>query len=83
MGGRKPVVKDYEILSAFVQSSDPVLSSAEVSESISITENGTYKRLVELQDECYVNSKKIARGRAWWITEKGRDYVQNENAPEA
>jgi CTP-dependent riboflavin kinase len=83
MGGRKRIVSDWEILKIFIESSDPVMSAKEVSEKIAIGRQGTYQRLEELEDLNHVKSKKIGAGRAWWITEKGREYVQNENAPEA
>ena len=79
MGGRKPTVSDAEILSTFVDSVDPVLSAPEVSESLSIGTQGTYQRLRELHDRGLLDTKKVGQGRAWWITDEGRTFVDEES----
>ena len=76
MGGRKPTVSDEEILSILVTSDDPVLAATEVSESLSIGQTGTYRRLRRLEEEGLVASKKIGQGRAWWVTDDGRVVVE-------
>ena len=78
MAGRSPTVSDEEILAVFEQAADPVLSAPEVADRLRIGEQGTYQRLRELEEKGAVDSKKIARGRAWWITEAGEQYLAGE-----
>ncbi|WP_435319033.1 hypothetical protein [Haloarchaeobius sp. TZWSO28] len=68
---------DVEILSIFIDSEDPVLSAPEVSEHLSIGKQGTYQRLRELHDRDLLDTKKVGQGRAWWITDEGRAFVED------
>ena len=66
--GRKPRVTDDEILQLFRDTDDPVLSTAEVTEQVSIKRNGTYKRLSDLRDDGQLTGKNIGgRNTVWWI----------------
>ncbi|QOS13121.1 HTH domain protein [Haloferax gibbonsii] len=79
MKGRPPEITDADILSVFEESSDPVLSSPEVAEEFGYTTAGIYKRLRELNEKGHLGTKKIGQGRAWWITEQGRDLLSKSN----
>ena len=66
--GRKPRVTDDEILQLFQDTSDPVLSTAEVTEQLSIKRSATYKRLSALRDDGQLTGKDIGgRNNVWWI----------------
>ena len=66
--GRKPRVTDDEILQLFQDTDDPVLSTAEVTEQVSIKRNGTYKRLSALRDNGQLTGKNIGgRNTVWWV----------------
>lgn len=78
MAGRSPTVSDKEILSIFADAADPVLSAPEVADQLSIGEQGTYQRLRELEEKGALDSKKIARGRAWWITGRGERHLAGD-----
>jgi DNA-binding IclR family transcriptional regulator len=66
--GRKPRVTDEEILQVFRESGDPVLSTAEVTEQLSIERSATYKRLSSLRDDGQLTGKSIGgRNTVWWI----------------
>ena len=66
--GRKPRVIDDEILQLFRDTSDPVLSTAEVTEQLSIKRSATYKRLSALRDDEQLTGKDIGgRNTIWWI----------------
>ena len=68
--GRKPRVTDDEILQLFRDTSDPVLSTAEVTEQLSIKRSATYKRLSALRDDGQLTGKDIGgRNTVWWIPE--------------
>jgi DNA-binding IclR family transcriptional regulator len=66
--GRKPRVTDDEILQLFQDTDDPVLSTAEVTEQLSIKRSATYKRLAALRKEGQLTGKDIGgRNTIWWI----------------
>ena len=66
--GRIPRVTDDEILQLFRDTSDPVLSTAEVTEQLSIKRSATYKRLSALRDDGQLTGKDIGgRNTVWWI----------------
>ena len=68
--GRKPRVTDDEILQTFRDTSDPVLSTAEVTDELPIKRSATYKRLSSLREEERVVGKQIGgRNSVWWIPE--------------
>lgn len=69
VAGRKPTVSDEEILAILREASDPVLSTSEISEELSIGEKGTYRRLKELEETGAVTSKEIGHSLAWWLAE--------------
>jgi len=68
--GPNPRVSDDEILQLFRDTDDPVLSTAEVTEQLSIKRSGTYKRLSALRDDGQLTGKDIGgRNTVWWIPE--------------
>jgi len=75
MAGRKPTVSDQKILQIFVESSDPALTTGEVSEKLGLSQQGAYSRLDDLVDEDLVDTKMFGQGRGWWITDEGREYL--------
>jgi CTP-dependent riboflavin kinase len=75
MAGRKRTVSDRELLLVFEEADDPVLSAPEVANRLPIGKTGTYKRLRDLQGRGLLTSKKIGQGRAWWITDQGREFL--------
>jgi len=74
-GGRSPVVTDEEILRVLRDMTDPVSTSSELADELPINRAGVYKRLTQLEKDGYVDGKKIGPGKAYWITEKGSDYI--------
>jgi len=77
--GRPPEITDEDILLVFKESSDPVLSAPEVADEFGYTTAGIYKRLRELSEKGDLDTKKIGQGRAWWITEKGRESLSKSD----
>jgi predicted transcriptional regulator len=77
-GGRNPVISDKQILRPFVTSNEPVLTAPEIAKKLPISKTGVYKRLRNLDENGLVNSKKIGRGKAWWITEDGEDLLKDD-----
>lgn len=77
-GGRKPRVTDAEILAVFEESSDPVLSTAEVAEQLPIKRRGVLSRLRALEESGDLESKQIGgRNTVWW------DYPTRDELAEA
>ncbi len=65
--GRKPTVSDDEILDAFRQASDPVLTTSEVADEIGLGHRGTFDRLTQLADDDTLEIKKVGETAAvWW-----------------
>ncbi|PSQ34153.1 hypothetical protein BRD08_10450 [Halobacteriales archaeon SW_10_66_29] len=70
MSGRKPRVTDEEILDVFQSTSDPVLSTAEVAESLPIERRSIFNRLQQLEEDGLLESKEIGgRNRVWWVSD--------------
>jgi hypothetical protein len=66
--GRKPRVTDDEILQLFENATDPVLSTAEVTEQLPIKRSATYKRLSALRDGGQLAGKNVGgKNTVWWI----------------
>lgn len=65
--GRKPTVSDDDIIDVFRQASDPVLTTAEVSNRIGIGHRGTFDRLKKLTEGGVLEMKKVGdHGAVWW-----------------
>jgi len=70
-GGRKPRVTDKDLLDVFHDAEDPVLSTAEVAESVPIKRRGTLNRLRGLEDAGDLESKQIGgRNTVWWLVDE-------------
>lgn len=67
-GGRKPRVSDGDLLDVFRDTTDPVLSTAEVAEHVPIKRRGVLNRLRGLEDAGELESKQIGgRNTVWWV----------------
>ena len=83
MAGRKPTVSNEAILREFLLSSDPVQTTSELVEPLDMTRQGVHSRLQSLQEEGYLDSKEAgSKARVWWITDRGRAYVDQARSEE-
>lgn len=68
--GRKPQVKDEDIIEVFWNAETPILSTSEIAEALPITKRGTFDRLNNLEEEEKIRSKIFPAGgaevRVWW-----------------
>lgn len=80
-GGREESVEDREILQVFEKAEDPVLFTGEVADEIGFSNQGTLPRLRKLEDLELLNSKKGGKVPVWWITDRGRAYLEGELEP--
>lgn len=72
--GRDPTVSDQEILDAFSEATDPVLTTKEVSEIIGLGRRGTFDRLNRLAEEGELEMKKVGEtGAVWWSPQALRE----------
>jgi DNA-binding IclR family transcriptional regulator len=70
--GPKPSVTDEELLRLFHESTDPVLSTAEVAEQVTLARRSVYDRLKSLRDEGRLEGKKVGgRTTVWWVSGDG------------
>ncbi|WP_424004170.1 hypothetical protein ACOZ4I_06470 [Haloarcula salina] len=68
--GPKPSVTDDEILAVFRETNDPVLSTAEVTEQLTLKRRSVYDRLSSLADDGRLNHKEIGgRNTVWWLAD--------------
>lgn len=77
MAGRDKEVPDRVILRVFEEHSDLILSTREVAERLPISRRGTHPRLLELEDRGLLDSKKVGRSKAYWLTDAGREYLED------
>lgn len=77
MAGRKPTIEDTEFLRAFVEAEEPVLGTAELADKFSFSNQGVAKRLNDLEDRGLVASKNLGNAKAWWITDAGREELED------
>ena len=76
-GGRKPRVTDSDLLAVFENSTDPVLSTAEVADAVPIKRRGTLNRLRRLEDDGELASKQIGgRNTVWWLLDERTDETE-------
>lgn len=67
--GPKPRVSDEEVLELFRESSDPVLSTAEVAAELPLVRRSVYDRLDRLRSEGMLEGKEIGgRNTVWWLS---------------
>lgn len=77
--GRKKTVSDLDILREFALDEAPFMHPTELTETLDMSRQGIYKRLVQLEDEGLLESKKAADARNWWLTDEGRRYISEHS----
>lgn len=66
-------VSDRELLGALTMIDDPVATSAEVSAIVGLDDSQVRRRMPDLIEAGYVDTKKAgARARVYWLTKQGR-----------
>jgi transposase len=69
--GPKPSVTDDELIAVFQEAEDPVMSTSEVTERVSLTRRSVYDRLASLREEGKLNGKQIGgKNTVWWISDE-------------
>lgn len=76
MTGPTPQVSDEEILKHVALSPDPIVTAGEIADLVDMTQQAVNKRLKQLVDEGYLNSRKVgSAAKVYWITESGRTQI--------
>lgn len=79
--GRKPRVTDAEIIAVLRESTDPVLSTAEVAGELPIKRRATLTRLQHLAEDGVLARKRTGgRNTVWWLADEASE---GDAAPEA
>lgn len=69
--GPDPSVTDEELLKVFQDAEDPVLSTREVAEQVSLSRRSVYDRLVALRDGGKLEGKRVGgRNNIWWVPDE-------------
>ena len=81
--GRPPQESDETILSVLRSAADPVLSTAEIADQLTIKRRSTLNRLRDLETKELVESKQIGgRNTVWWLSTKGKkNHTISEDDP--
>ena len=66
---------DDEILKYIHDEYSPAVGTADVAEEFGVTQQSAYNYLTRLQSEGYVESRKVGRANAWWLTDKGKKRI--------
>jgi DNA-binding MarR family transcriptional regulator len=72
VAGRGVDVKDGEILRVFLEHAEPVLTTSEVADGVSIGRQAVHSRLQQFEENGLVISKRAGSARIWWLTPEGR-----------
>ena len=71
-------MSDEEILAYIEAVNRPVVGAKEVADEFGYsTTKGARKRLKQMREEGYVDRLKIGRVGAWWITDAGRERLDD------
>lgn len=74
--GRPPRHSAAEICRVIALHPEPVVTAADVHETLNMTHRGAQERLKRLVEDGYLHSKKIgAAGMVYWLTDKGRNTL--------
>lgn len=66
--GPKPSVTNDEFFTLFQEADDPVLSTAEVTDRVSLSRRSVYDRLQALREDGQLEGKQIGgRNTVWWV----------------
>lgn len=74
--GRPRRVSNEEILRTFIDRPEPVSKIDDVVPHVDLTKSGLYKRVQELLELGYLDSKSTgSSGKVYWVTEQGQEFV--------
>jgi len=63
---------DERILRAIRDAYPPAVGTSDIADELGVSRQAVDRHLRELVDKGYVNTSKIGRSRAWWLSDEGR-----------
>jgi len=75
-------VSDGDLLREIANVNDPVAKTSEIADALPIQQQSTKRRLDALEEDGYVISKKVGRGRVWWLNSDRSDLHVATNKTE-
>jgi len=75
-------VSDDDLLREIANVNDPVAKTSEIADAVPIQQQTTKRRLDALEEDGYVMSKKVGRGRVWWLNSDRSDLHVATNKTE-
>jgi DNA-binding MarR family transcriptional regulator len=76
--GPDPTADRKSILEALALAYSPVLGTSDIAERTGVSRQAVDQRLRRMSEDGLVETRKIGRARVWWLTNKGRAYVDPE-----
>jgi len=73
--GPDPTADRKSILEALALAYSPVLGTSDIAERTGVSRQAVDQRLRRMAEDGLVETRKIGRSRVWWITNKGRAYL--------
>ena len=73
--GPDPSVEDVDILKTMLMAYPPALGTSDIADRIGLSQQATGRHLNRLEEEGYVESDKVGRARIWWLTDEGKEMV--------
>ncbi len=71
--GPEPTVSDEELLQVIHDHYAPAVGSADIADSVELTQQAVTNRLEQLVDEELLKTMKVGRSRVWWLTADGHE----------
>lgn len=70
---------DERILKAIRDAYPPAVGTSDIAEEIGVSRQTVDRHLRDLVEEGYVNTSKIGRVRAWWLSDEGRKILAEQS----
>jgi Mn-dependent DtxR family transcriptional regulator len=68
-------LEDIEVLRVIHNLWGPAVGTADVADELEVATQTADKYLHRLNDEGYVNTRKIGRVRVWWLSDNGKREI--------
>lgn len=79
--GPSPTADRTSILEALALAYPPVLGTSDIADRTGVSRQAADQRLRRMVEDNLVDTRKIGRVRVWWITNRGRAYLDEDEEP--
>ena len=80
--GPDPTADRKSILKVLALAYSPVLGTSDIAEKTGVSRQAADQRLRRMADDGLVDTRKIGRSRVWWITSRGKAYLDPDSESE-